>query len=164
MIAAERHSYIHGCLLLIGGKMREETIEIEKSAIEKITGTKLADRVDQISEQCGTKVNILGVEYRIIIADKEEKPKLKEADGYMDQTIREIVVEKFERDLMTVKDLDHYTKKVLRHEIIHAFLYESGLWNNSEKVEAWAVSEEIVDWIAIQSPKIFKVFEEAGAL
>lgn len=66
-------------------------------------------------------VNILGTKYKIIFADKNEKPKLKEADGYMDHSIKEIVVEKFESDLMSVEDLENYSRKVLRHEIIHAF-------------------------------------------
>ena len=36
-------------------------------------------------------------------------------------------------------------KKVIRHELVHAFLFESGL-----SVNSWADNEEIVDWIAIQ--------------
>lgn len=74
------------------------------------------------------RVNILGTKYRIIIATNEEKPKLNECDGYMDPTIKEIVVGKFEECPMSVEDLQTHTKKVMRHEIIHAFLYESGLW------------------------------------
>ena len=49
---------------------------------------------------------------------------------------------------------------MLRHEIVHAFLYESGLDVSSE----WARNEEIVDWIALQTPKLQKAFEEAGCL
>ena len=112
------------------------------------------------------KINILGTTYRIIKATENEKPKLKECDGYMDPTIKEIVVGRFESDtdLMNVKDLGYYTKKVMRHEITHAFLYERGLWEHSEDVTAWAKSEEITDWIAIQAPKLFKAFKEAGTL
>ena len=50
--------------------------------------------------------------------------------------------------------------KVKRHEIIHAFLFESGLAENS----AWAQNEEMVDFFAIQFPKLLKAFETAGAL
>lgn len=110
------------------------------------------------------KINILGTTYKIITATENEKPKLKECDGYMDFSTKEIVVEKFESDPMSIQDLEFYTKKVMRHEIIHAFLYESGLWNNSGDVKSWAKSEEITDWIAIQAPKLFKTFKEAGAL
>ena len=58
-----------------------------------------------------------------------------------------------------------YRKRVLRHEIIHAFLNESGLSDSSNQYAgAWAKNEEMVDWFAIQSPKIFKVYLELGLL
>jgi len=48
--------------------------------------------------------------------------------------------------------------KTLRHEVMHAFMYESGLWRNAATIdESWAMNEEMVDWIAIQLPKILKV-------
>lgn len=111
-------------------------------------------------------VNVLGTEYKIIFADENEKPRLKtmECDGYMDQSIKEIVIAKFEQDGRSLEDLNDYTKKVLRHEIIHAFFYESGMWNNSGTSEAWGQDETITDWIAIQSPKIFQAFKEAECL
>ena len=111
-------------------------------------------------------VNVLGTEYKIIFADENEKPKLKtmECDGYMDQSIKEIVIAKFEQDGRSLEDLNDYIKKVLRHEIIHAFFYESGMWNNSGTSEAWGQDETITDWIAIQSPKLFKAFQEADCL
>ena len=49
-------------------------------------------------------------------------------------------------------------RKVLRHEIIHAFLNESGLRENSE----WAYNEEMIDWLAIMIPKINKCFEDSN--
>lgn len=55
-------------------------------------------------------------------------------------------------------------KRVLRHEIIHAFFNESGLSDDSNNVTAWAKNEEMVDWFAIQSPKVFKVFQELDIL
>lgn len=110
------------------------------------------------------KVNILGTEYKVIFAEEEEKPKLKSCDGYMDFSIKEIVVGKFEQGENSIADLGFYSNKVLRHEIIHAFLYESGLWNNSGTVEAWGQSEEMTDWLAIQSPKLLKAFQECDCL
>lgn len=51
------------------------------------------------------------------------------------------------------------------HEITHAFLDESGLQHcSSVPMGAWARHEEMVDWIAIQFPKIMKAFQEVGAL
>ena len=63
-----------------------------------------------------------------------------------------------------MQNMKEYRKKVLRHEIVHAFLYESGMWCNSGASDAWGTDETIVDWIAIQSPKIFKAFEEADCI
>lgn len=112
------------------------------------------------------KVNILGTEYKIFVATEEERPKLKalECNGYMDFSTKEIVIAKFEQDERSIDDLIEYAKKVLRHEIIHAFLYESGLWNNSGSSDAWGQDETITDWIAIQAPKLFTAFKEADCL
>lgn len=109
-------------------------------------------------------VNVLGTNYKVIITSEEDKPKLRECDGYMDPSTKEIVVGKFNTDLMSVDNLKAYTKKVMRHEIIHAFLYESGLWNNSCKTKAWAQSEEMTDWIAIQFSKILDVFVQCDCI
>ncbi len=108
-------------------------------------------------------VKILGTEYRVIDnVSFDEMPE--DSDGCMDQSTKIIKIAKFEPDRNSIKDLESYKKKVLRHEIIHAFLYESGLWNNSGNVTAWGQSEEITDWIAIQFPKIFEVFKKANCL
>lgn len=52
----------------------------------------------------------------------------------------------------------------MRHEVIHAFLFESGLAENSNTSDAWAVNEEMVDWLAIQAPKIFSTFKKMNIL
>ena len=109
------------------------------------------------------KVNILGSEWSVKFGNEEEYPNLAEMDGYSDFSIREIVVDDMEASQGQVgakADLGHYQKQVVRHEIIHAFLLESGLDSNSSEVESWATNEEMVDWFAIQSPKIFKVFNK----
>ncbi len=108
-------------------------------------------------------VSILGTEYEIV-TDAPDEMLPDNADGAMDQSIKRIVIAKFEPDSNSIKDLESYRKKVLRHEIIHAFLYESGLWNNSGTAESWGTSEEITDWFAIQSPKIMEVFQELGVV
>lgn len=108
-------------------------------------------------------VNILGIEYKIIFdVPDEEMPE--GADGCMDQSIHTIKIAKFETDRNTIQDMDSYRKKVLRHEIVHAFLYESGMWNNSGSTKCWGMDETITDWIAIQSPKLFRAFNEADCL
>lgn len=108
-------------------------------------------------------VDILGTTYTIIL-DAPDVDLPENCDGCMDQSVKVIKIAKFESDRNSLYDLDSYTRKVLRHEIIHAFLYESGLWSNSGNIKNWATSEEITDWIAIQFPKILKVFETAGCV
>ena len=116
-------------------------------------------------------VNILGTEYQIIKKVYTEEPAFekKHIDGYCDSFQKQIVycdLDTFER----WSDEPEATKRqcekeILRHEITHAFLSESGLADSSNPTDCpWAKNEEMVDWFAIQSPKIFKVFQELDIL
>lgn len=109
------------------------------------------------------KVNILGTEYEILTKSDEEQPYLKTCDGFCDQSRKEIVIAHMAPNPSKYEmDIDYYRKKVLRHEIIHAFFYESGLWENTNDWDAR--NEELTDWIAIQFPKILKAFQEAECI
>lgn len=113
------------------------------------------------------KVNILGTEYQVLFGKESDYPNLKENDGYVDTSEKKIFVDDMtahEGDIARKQNIGYYRNHVLRHEIIHAFLFESGLDNESCSPRNWACSEEIVDWFAIQSPKIFKVFTELGLM
>lgn len=102
------------------------------------------------------KVNVLGASYDVFTeVNLEDDPHLEGADGYTDYTVRKIVVSAFESDNRSVADLKYHEHKVLRHELVHAFLFESGLGT-----ETWARNEEIVDWIAFQFPKIEQLFNQ----
>lgn len=108
-------------------------------------------------------VNILGTEYQILVQNKKENPKLEDANGLCEHYSKKIILDDLvdaREDVMCVEKVEEFEKKVLRHEIIHAFLGESGLRASSE----WAENEEMVDFFAIQFPKILKVFEKVGAL
>ena len=108
------------------------------------------------------RITILGSEWTIKEQSENENEKLKDCDGYTDWTVREIVVE---REMCgNLSDIEKHFRKVLRHEIVHAFLIESGLCECAGEVESWALSETMVDWIARQGLKIYKAWEEAGAL
>lgn len=91
-------------------------------------------------------------------AEEKDYPILKDADGYADFTIKKIVVKKLIQDGESYENLELWQRKTLRHEIVHAFLYESGLWQNS--FNDWARNEEMTDWIALQFEKILGVFIE----
>ena len=106
-------------------------------------------------------MDILGTLYKAYEATAETDVKLKHCDGYCDHTIRVCVVDECrQRDDMNKGDSKSFKKKVMRHEVIHAFLYESGLAENSK----WAMDEEMVDWIAHQFPKILKTFQTLNCL
>lgn len=105
-------------------------------------------------------INILGTLYTVHINSKDERLKL--CDGFCDTSSKQIHVTKFDKAPDSISNLKYYTSKVLRHEILHAFIYESGLSVNSLKVEDWATNEEMIDWFAIQFPKIAKVYKEVG--
>ncbi|MEG2261788.1 MAG: hypothetical protein RSB98_02970 [Raoultibacter sp.] len=108
---------------------------------------------------------VLGTYYTIEYLTKEQDKHLKKADGYCDCTVKRIVIAKIEPGRNIVADLKAYARKCLRHEIVHAFFYESGLTVNSTCYEgAWARCEEMVDWWAIQHEKIHDAFLQAGAL
>ena len=103
-------------------------------------------------------VHILGTVYTIREQSERDNKLLEGCDGYCDWTTKEIVVE---REIQgTLKDMEMYIRKVLRHEIVHAFLHESGLDAGSD----WAINEEIVDWIALQFEKMQRAMQEVGAL
>ncbi len=109
-------------------------------------------------------ISILGKDMQILFRKEDNDPKLKNCVGYFDSSKGWIVIKILEPDERTLGDLEKYQKEVLRHEIIHAFLYESGLDACSGPAENWASNEEMVDWFAIQSPKIFRIFQEQGLL
>ena len=115
-------------------------------------------------------VNILGEQYTITVKKYDEDEMFERCDcaGYCTGVTRSIVL----CDMSTYKGWEQesldavkeYEKKNLRHEIVHAFFEESGLSDNSSTIEGWARNEELVDWIAIQGPKIWKAWQEAGAI
>ena len=107
-------------------------------------------------------VRILGSTWTIKEQSESENELLKGCDGYCDWTTKEIVVE---REIYgNLGDMEAYIRKVLRHEIVHAFLLESGLHESSCNTESWANNEEMVDWIARQGQKIYEAWKDVGAL
>lgn len=107
--------------------------------------------------------NILGTEYTVEYKKDNEDDVLKDSNGYCDITSKKIVILAEKRNTDDVDDFKYLQRKTMRHEIIHAFIFESGLFTNTYCVDGgWAKNEEMVDWIAIQFPKILKVFMELG--
>lgn len=114
-------------------------------------------------------VNVLGTRYKITIKPDSKDKSLKGLDGYCDFTNKIIVLADLRKRDEWNNETDNYIAKyqqtVLRHEIVHAFLNESGLNTSSILVECgWARNEEMVDWIALQGEKIHKAWQEAECL
>lgn len=115
-------------------------------------------------------VNILGTEYNVKIKkyDEDEYFKKNNANGFCSFSEKEIGL----CDMSTYPDWEDVSELVkneqmvltLRHEILHAFLNESGLRENSNESDAWAINEEMIDWFALQGPKIYKAWENVGAI
>ena len=109
------------------------------------------------------KVNILGSEWKIKFRKSGKDPMLDSRDGYCDRTKKILIIAK-DRGDSGFADYAAYQRSVIRHEIIHAFLIESGLDGNWQHSEQFGHDETMVDWIAIQFPKLYKAFEVAGVL
>ncbi|MEA5059368.1 MAG: hypothetical protein VB049_04950 [Candidatus Pelethousia sp.] len=114
------------------------------------------------------KIDILGTEYQLIFRDEHDDEALKTCGGYCDSFAKEIVVADWKPDESNpneTKNLAGAVRRNTRHEIIHAFFVESGLHINTMQHDgSWADNEEMVDWFAIQGPKIYAAWQEAGAL
>lgn len=113
------------------------------------------------------KANILGTEYEILFKDFSDDPlfEKRSIDGYCDSIDKVICVCNMKTFPQFENETEEYCKKAerhtLRHEIIHAFFNESGLSDSSLQYSGgWAKNEEMIDYFAIQFPKITKVFEE----
>lgn len=112
-------------------------------------------------------VDVLGTRYKI-----SRLPADKMGDGcggFCDPDLKKIEILKLdtigEWKSESKEKRTEREKLFLRHEIVHAFLNESGLRDNCAHIDMpWAHNEEMVDWFATQGKKIYKAWEEAGAL
>ena len=95
------------------------------------------------------KINVLGTEYHLLLDEEMEE---EDSDGEYSPFEKCIKIAPMDIEGERTR---LYRDKVIRHEIIHAFLFESGLDDLSG-------DEMLVDWMALQIPKISKLFEEIG--
>lgn len=105
------------------------------------------------------KVNILGTEY-CLKTDETDLLKNINADGLHKEYAKEIIIRKIDDFLCpddSVEEKEKRQNEVLRHEIIHAFFSEAGL-------DDYSANEQLVNWLAIQLPKIKKTCEELEAI
>lgn len=117
------------------------------------------------------KINVLGAEYTIRFYDYKDKPIFEKRGvvGYHNGIDKEIAVVLMNTHPAFEDETEEHCrlieKDTLRHEITHAFFYQSGLAESSLQFDAgWATNEEMVDWIALQFPKMLKAFQDADCL
>lgn len=116
------------------------------------------------------KVNILGTTYTVKKVKISENEELRDNSwaGVCGSLRKEILIgdasetEYFGK--LSKAEQKASENETLRHEITHAFLKESGLWDDAKGDQHWATNEEMVDWIAQQFPKMQKAFDEVGCI
>lgn len=110
-------------------------------------------------------VMVLGQEYVIYMnVPSEEDYVLESCAGYCDKTERRIVIGKLSSACNLANPMQ-YIKYILRHEIIHAFLFESGIGGDTTwDIDGEEHPEHMVEWIGMQFPKLLKAFQEVDAL
>lgn len=117
------------------------------------------------------KIDILGTEYEVVYKNYSEEPlfETRSIDGYCDDVEKVLCIGRLhtfpgyeDEEVPYCKCLE---KRTLRHEIVHAFLDESGLKECAMKPDgSWEKNEEMVDWIALQLPKIVRACEAADVM
>jgi len=100
-------------------------------------------------------INILGTDYDLAGATYDNDKLLADRDGYVDKLNKHIRYETKIEDAIANPEI--YTKAVIRHELVHAFFYES-------RLDGYCRDEALVDWIALQLPKILKVCQQAEVI
>lgn len=107
------------------------------------------------------KIDILGSQWTIEHKYAGEDNGLNGLEGYTDRTSRRIVLAKHrpaqDKEVGALDDMADNDRNTTRHELTHAFLFESGLDNYSQ-------DEDLVTWLAHQFPKMMRAFAFAGAL
>lgn len=101
-------------------------------------------------------INVLGSNWKIRFGDEDKYKALEGNDGCAIPSSRTILINLKSCGEEIKKGTNEcvIAERALRHEIIHAFLMESGLDNSSLNAYSWAVNEEMVDWFALQWDKI----------
>lgn len=89
-------------------------------------------------------INVMGTEYKVYLDSEKNNVYLKGNSAFVATEMKKIYVD----ENIHPSSLE----RTIKHELVHAFLIESGL-----DTETWANNEEIVDRIALQLDKIYTV-------
>lgn len=161
----EKENWYKKALESCADRLREKvTQELKKSLEIHSPSKEWPQAIPTPAEQKEYRLTILGTVWTLREAAKEDDPGLENCDGYTDRSTKMMVVQgKGAGGPHEVADYQAYLKDIKRHEIVHAFLYESGLAADFEHTQ-YGHEETMVDWIALQFPKMLEVFKAADAI
>ena len=114
-------------------------------------------------------VIVLGTKYIIEIRSYEQDEFLAKNGlvGYCSENEKLIVLADLKDSSFNMNEIEkeHMRKVTLRHEILHSFLNESGLSDSANCFDrAWCKNEEMIDWFAIQFPKLLEAYKWCDCL
>ena len=112
-----------------------------------------------MKDKTGKTINILGTDYDYAETNEKHDSRLEDTDGYHDGYAKMIRINNDfnENHSSAIRNFPEYINKVKRHEIIHAFLHESGL-------RKYCDDELLVEWLAIQFPKMLSAFQKVDCV
>jgi len=111
-----------------------------------------------------TKISVMGSEFKIIYTTEEEDPTIKGKSGVCYSLLQKIKIDQYiyldDAD-GSVAEAEKASKllsllAILRHEIIHAFFFQSGLDSQC----SFAVDEVLIDWLSLKLPEIVEVMNQ----
>ena len=114
-------------------------------------------------KECDISVSILGTEYTLHVCpdSKDKRFEQLNCDGFCDYSTKELFVSNFTGNLVnreiSVSDPRYIIRNAIRHEMVHAFLFESGLGCDWEH-KTFGHEETTVDWIAKQLPNMYETY------
>jgi hypothetical protein len=114
-----------------------------------------------VYEDAVIQIDILGQKYTVRLVPKsaDERFENLKCNGLCDYSTHEIIMWNLTQEENNVGNLKTSIHHVLYHELVHAFMFESGLGSDWEHKD-FGQEETTVDWIAWQAPKIVKAAEE----
>lgn len=140
-------------------EMEKGITRLRKELDEAKSGTKTSQNESLI---CGNamKIDILGNKYTIKHAEKEAVKDFRDeiADAFCDCTSREIVIRNIKDD-EDIGNKQNYINRLLRHEVIHAYMFECGLGAEIPHPQT-GHDEAMIDWFARMAPRIMQTFIE----
>ena len=151
-----------------------QIISVTLPYLLSLSGLIILDKIMRTQE-----TEILGSKYKIIFANEDEVhdgkfPHLFRSYGSLLSPSRVILIRDFDDELPLAtaeeggadNNFIPLRNSALRHEILHAYLNECGLRFNANSTgdKPWSRNEEMIDWFAWVSPKIFNTYSELGIL